>query len=151
MTKHKAHHGKDYGRLHFIFVFLIGFIAGCLFLTFFLDQNAASIDPRSNPSVEEMLRYTGSMISGDNFHCEGIEGNSVGSVIGSMIRMNGGSSSKGFSYRCEKEGGDYYCMLSVSHGSCFMGGECGDRILRGTFNASSQSFISSEFSCIDVP
>ncbi len=96
--------------------------------------------------IEDILKYSNTSISKDNFACEGKVKYNVGSVVGSIIELNNLNKRNMLTFGCFEN----TCTIMVTNCMPWINQECGSRILK--FNIDNKNkIISTSFNCIDMP
>jgi hypothetical protein len=102
--------------------------------------------PQDKIELGEVLKYSNTIITKDNYSCEGEIQETVGDVVASIIDLNSQHKRNNLSFGCY---GDT-CALAVSNCMPWQNQECGNRILRFNID-SNDEILESTFTCIDMP
>lgn len=93
-----------------------------------------------------ILAHSETIISKENYSCEGKPAETVGAVVASLLEFNMTHKRNALSYGCYES----VCTMSVSNCKPWQESECGSRFLK--FNINTEGNIdASTFSCIDTP
>ena len=96
--------------------------------------------------LQNILKYSSTIMTKDNYSCEGETKETVGDVVASIIEINNRYKRNMLSQGCYND----TCTLSVTNCMPWQNQECGSRILR--FNINKENVIKeSTFTCIDMP
>jgi hypothetical protein len=96
--------------------------------------------------LEEILVYSNTAISPENYSCEGDPVKTVGSVVASLLELNNINSRNMLSFGCN----DKVCTMSVSNCKPWQEQECGSRFLKFFLNEKNGIDVNS-FECLDIP
>lgn len=96
--------------------------------------------------IDDVLKFSGSLISRDNYSCEGKIKNTVGDVVASIIDLNSSYKRNMLSQDCYKD----TCAISVTNCMPWQSQECGSRILKFNIDGNNE-ILENTFSCIDLP
>jgi hypothetical protein len=97
-------------------------------------------------TIEDILRYSDTIITEDNYSCEGDRKETVGDVVASIIEFNSSYKRNMLTHGCYGEA----CTLSVTNCMPWQDQECGSRILKFTISSNNE-ILESTFTCIDMP
>lgn len=100
----------------------------------------------SSKNIENILQFSNTNISKENYNCEGDYGRSVGAVFGSIVSFGSMHKVNMLSYGCVNS----VCSFSVSNCKPWQNDSCGSRLL--VYGIDSIGNIDeSSFKCIDMP
>lgn len=96
--------------------------------------------------LEEIFKFSGLEIGGDNYSCEGNGNRTVGAVLGSIFQSNMNMPRNGVSMLCHEN----KCGLIYNYCKPWQSQECGSKILRFDLREN-KKIIPESFVCLDVP
>lgn len=129
-----------------ILALIIGIIIGSFTVYIQSYQNIIEQPPTPTISLGELFKHTNTIISEDNYSCEGPKLETVGDVMASIYERSLYKARNMFAFGCYEQ----TCSLSETSCKPWQSSECGSRILR--FELSKQNKIDKEsFTCLDMP
>ncbi len=134
-----------YTRVVYLMILVIGIGIG-ISVTYFQFHSNSMKYLDNNQLLERVFVYSNTLISDDNYACEGKRANTVGSVIASLLALNEINKVNMLTYGCFSD----TCSVSVSSCQPWQDQECSTRYLK--FNLDNDNKIKpNTFSCLDMP
>lgn len=96
--------------------------------------------------LENILKHSSSLISDENYACDGKLVKTVGSVVASLLELNAMNQINMLTYGCFND----TCTMSVSNCKPWQDQECSTRFLKYNIDKSNKIKLNT-FSCFDMP
>ena len=132
-------------RIGYLLILAFGFALGAS-VTYVCFYDFSQQAPNAQERLESVLAHSNSLISDDNYSCDGKREDTVGSVVASIIELNQLNKVNMLTYGCYTD----TCTISVSTCKPCQDSECSSRFLR--FAIDGESNIKPDtFTCLDIP